>query len=91
MAQALVPWLCMLTLTAPLSSIFIVVEKQGWSLVHAVLSASAALGFLVASPFDVLNTVRILAIIMAGMLLFWVTAALWVAHEYDAQAKDASG
>lgn len=89
-AQALVPWLFMLTFTSPLSSVFVIVEKQEWSLAHAVVMACAALGFLAFSPFDVLNTVRILALILAGMLLIWVAIALWVARGYDAKAEHAS-
>lgn len=83
-AQALVPWLFMLTFTAPLSSIFVVVERQEWSLIIAALSTIAAVGFLAFTTLDLLAAVSWLSLIMAAILLIWMGVALLVARQFDA-------
>ncbi len=82
-AQALVPWIFMLTFTSPLSNLFIVAERQGALLAFAVLYAAAPLLFLYLSPYSLLSSVRILAWIMASCLLFLVILAVVVARSYD--------
>lgn len=82
-SQALVPWLFMLTFTSPLSSLFVVANKQEWALGFAVLSTSASLGFLGVTSLDLLPAIRWLAWIMTGVLMLWVVMALIVAHGYD--------
>lgn len=82
-AQALVPWLFMLTLTSPLSSLFIVVNKQELSLAFSIISASLSLSFLAKSSASLLDTIAGLALMMAVLLLLWVTVALYVARNFD--------
>lgn len=82
-AQALVPWLFMLTFTSPLSSIFVVAGKQEWALAYAAISTSVSLGFLAFTSLDLLTAVTWLALIMAALLVIWVGMALLVARNYD--------
>lgn len=82
-SQALVPWLFMLTFTSPLSSLFVVTEKQELSLVFAAVTTVTALGFLIVSPMELLETVRWLSLIMAGLLLCWVFVAIAIARKFD--------
>lgn len=82
-AQALVPWLFMMTFTSPLSSLFVVANKQEWGLLFAAVSTACALTFLVLSPFELQTTVFWLALLMSVLLMLWVVMALLVARGYD--------
>lgn len=86
-AQALVPWLFMLTFTTPLSSLFIVIERQGVALAFAAVLTCASVGFLAFSPFNLVTSIRWLAWIMAAVLLLWVVAALLVSRSFDSKVE----
>lgn len=86
-AQALVPWLFMLTFTSPLSSLFVIADKQEWGLVFALLSTSISLAYLVLTPLGLLPAVQYLSLIMAALLGLWVVMALLVARGYDKNGR----
>ena len=83
LAQALVPWIFMLTLTSPLSNLFIVTERQGALLAFAALYAAAPLVFLALTPWGLELTVQGLGLVMAGCLLVLLVLAVAVARQYD--------
>lgn len=83
LAQALVPWIFMLTLTSPLSNLFIVTERQGALLAFAALYAAAPLVFLALTPWGLELTVQGLGLVMAGCLLILLVLAIAVARQYD--------
>ena len=83
LAQALVPWIFMLTLTSPLSNVFIVTERQGALLAFAALYAAAPLVFLALTPWGLELTVQGLGLVMAGCLLILLVLAIAVARQYD--------
>lgn len=83
LAQALVPWTFMLTLTSPLSNVFIVTERQGALLAFAALYAAAPLVFLALTPWGLELTVQGLGLVMAGCLLVLLVLAMAVARQYD--------
>ncbi|QZY53060.1 lipopolysaccharide biosynthesis protein [Leucobacter tenebrionis] len=82
-AQALVPWTFMLTLTTPISTIFVALEAQGWALALALLQVIVVFSLLIMSPFELLGTVRLLGGVLAGFLLFWLANAFLLAHRFD--------
>ena len=89
-AQALVPWLFMLTFTSPLSSLFVIADKQEWGLVFALLSTSVSLAYLIVTRLELLPAVQQLSLIMAALLLLWVVMALMVARGYDKNGRRSS-
>ncbi|WP_187995457.1 oligosaccharide flippase family protein [Schaalia sp. JY-X159] len=83
LAQALIPWIFMLTFTSPLSNLFIVAERQGTLLGFAVLYAAAPLTFLTLAPWGLVRTVQGLGLVMAGCLLVMLALAILVARGFD--------
>ncbi|OKL50230.1 lipopolysaccharide biosynthesis protein [Boudabousia marimammalium] len=82
-AQALVPWLYIQLASSPISYIFIVTEQQQRLLGFAIGYAVVPLAFLWTTPYPPLLTVRILAVLMASMLLIMITMSVYSAKEYD--------
>ncbi|MBV7364131.1 lipopolysaccharide biosynthesis protein [Actinomycetaceae bacterium TAE3-ERU4] len=82
-AQALVPWLYVQLASSPISYIFVVTEKQQLMLGFAIFYAIVPLSFLWFTPYSNVVTIRILALIMAGMLLLMIALSLRVSAAYD--------
>lgn len=83
-ARALTPWLMMQLVTSPISTVFVVTEKQQWSLIFAVFFCAAPLSLLYFSPWELLTTVRILGFLMGGMLVVMLILAHQAARSFDA-------
>ncbi|MDO5034521.1 MAG: polysaccharide biosynthesis protein [Actinomycetaceae bacterium] len=81
--QALTPWLFMMVLTSPFSSIFVVTENQKTMLIFAIFYAIVPLSWLVWSPLELLPTIYVLAALMAVMLSIMLVLSFWVARKYD--------
>lgn len=84
-AQALVPWAAMRTITSPLSSLYIVIEAQEWALAFATVYTIAPIVFLVLVKSSFLDTMTWLGILMATLLFCWIILALLISYRYDKQ------
>jgi O-antigen/teichoic acid export membrane protein len=82
-ARALTPWLFMQLITSPISTVFVVAEKQQRMLVFSVVFCAAPLSLLAFSPWDLLMTTYLLGALMALMLVIMVAMTDHTAREYD--------
>lgn len=83
-ARALVPWLCMMLITSPISQMFVVTGTQHWLLGHAVIYTVVPLLWLKLTPFtDLLPTIQVLGLLMAGCLILLTVIAVYAAKRYD--------
>ena len=82
-ARALTPWLMLQLVTSPISTVFVVTETQGWMLIFSVFFCVAPLALLGFSPLELLETVRLLGLLMAGMLIIMLLMSLAAARRYD--------
>ena len=83
LAQALVPWILMLTITAPLPNLFIVAERQGLLLAFNTLYTALPLTFLALSQWALIETVQALGWMMAACLGLLLLLAWFVAQQFD--------
>ncbi|MDO5722991.1 MAG: oligosaccharide flippase family protein [Flaviflexus sp.] len=83
-ARALIPWLCMLLITSPISQMFVVTGTQHWVLAHSIFYTVVPLSWLKWSPYnDLLPTVQVLGLLMAGCLILLTVIAVFAAKRYD--------
>ncbi len=82
-AQALVPWLFMMTFTSPMSNLMVVVEKQEWALLFAIISTAAPLVFLSLTQLDLVPAITWLSYLMAALLALWIGMAYLIARHFD--------
>lgn len=82
-ARAIVPWMMVVVVSAPVSTVFIVTGKQLWSLIHSIMYCLVPLGWLWLSPYSLLTTVYGLGIINACFLSASVVMAYLAAKDYD--------
>lgn len=82
-ARALTPWLMLMVVTSPISTVFIVTERQFVVLVFATFYCVVPLSILYFSPWSLLATVYLLGAAMAFLLLINIVLAIWVAKQYD--------
>ncbi|MCK6211758.1 oligosaccharide flippase family protein [Georgenia sp. EYE_87] len=82
-ARALTPWLYMQLVTAPISTVFVVAEKQQRMLVFSAVFCVLPLSLLAFSPWDLLTTTYLLGALMAAMLVMMVVMTDVTAREYD--------
>lgn len=82
-ARALSPWLFMQVITSPISTIFVVADKQHWQLMFAVAYAALPLSLLAFSPWSILITVTALGWMMAGLLALNLLLARAAARSFD--------
>ncbi|MBW3068836.1 oligosaccharide flippase family protein [Actinomyces sp. 594] len=82
-ARALTPWLFMNVLTSPISNIFVVTEQQSRLLAFAVVYCAVPLTWLWLSPLPIMQTVYVLGMLMAVMLVVMLCMALLTARRYD--------
>jgi O-antigen/teichoic acid export membrane protein len=90
-ARALTPWLFMQLITSPISTVFVVAEKQQRMLVFSVAFCAAPLSLLAFSPWDLLTTSYLLGALMALMLVIMVVMTDFTAREYDRSAPRTEG
>lgn len=89
-AQALTPWLFMNLITSPISTIFVVTERQHFSLMFSIVYTVIPLAILlVVGPSDLALAVYLLGAAMALMLVLLIVLAALVARRYDAGRTDA--
>lgn len=82
-AAALVPWLFFNLATSPVSMLFIVVQKQGVMLLHSIVYMATPLAILWLYHDDILATMTVVSLAMAGLLAGFCLLALWAAREFD--------
>lgn len=82
-AQALTPWLFMNLITSPISTVFVVTEKQQWMLAHAVVYAAIPLVLIPVLHLDIVMTLSIMSWAMAVWLVVFVFMALWTSYKFD--------
>jgi O-antigen/teichoic acid export membrane protein len=94
-ARALTPWLAMQLVTSPISTVFVVTERQGRMLVFSVLFAAVPLALLYASPWELMTTLTVIGAAMALMLAIMMVMALQAARSFDEglpeEAESSSG
>lgn len=86
-ARALSPWLLMMFLSSPISTVFIVTEWQGALLAFSVVYTAMPLAFVWYADLELLPLITIMSWILAGLLLVVVFMALRAARSYDARAE----
>ncbi len=87
-ARAITPWLAMQLITSPISTVFVVTSKQHWMLVFSIFFAAAPLAFLALSPLEFIDTMTVVGLIMAGMLIIMLVMADFAAGAYDRDGAD---
>ncbi|MDO5068075.1 MAG: lipopolysaccharide biosynthesis protein [Propionibacteriaceae bacterium] len=81
--QMLVPWLYMNFITSPISTLFLVTQRQGLLFWYAIpLTATPFVVFSIWHA-DIVSGVLALSLAMAGMLVIYLGLAFVVAHQYD--------
>lgn len=89
-ARALCPWLLMMLVTSPISTVFIVADRQGLALAHGIVYCIVPLALIHYSPHDLQSTVEILSWMMALILVVLALLSLVVSHSYDRMAGSPS-
>lgn len=87
-ARALTPWLAMQLVTSPISTVFVVAERQGRMLVFSAFFAAVPLGLLYFAPWELLTTLTVLGAAMGAMLVIMMVMALQVARAFDEDPPD---
>lgn len=87
-ARALTPWLAMQLVTSPISTVFVVAERQGRMLVFSAFFAAVPLGLLYFAPWELLTTLTVLGAAMGMMLVIMMVMALQVARAFDEDPPD---
>lgn len=82
-AQALTPWLFMMLITSPISTIFIVTESQQVLLAFAAVYCVVPLAILWFTPWTLLPTIFVLGAAMGALLVINTVLALQAARKYD--------
>lgn len=89
MAQALVPWLFMNVMSSPISTVYVVVRRQGLMLAFASAYLAVGCACLVVGAqlgLSLLATVWVLSLAMAACLGGLIAVTFRVARSYDAAA-----
>ena len=84
-ARALTPWLFILLVTSPLSTLFVVTENQDWLLLFSVVYAAVPLAWLWFSPYSLLTTTYVLGALMCLILVVQILMADAAARRFDAR------
>ncbi|GAA4485860.1 oligosaccharide flippase family protein [Microbacterium panaciterrae] len=83
--QALTPWLYLNIATAPLSTVFIVAERQGTMLIFAIVYMVVPLTILFLAGGDIVRAVWLTSGAMTLLLAFLIQLAHRVAGQFDRQ------
>lgn len=87
-ARALTPWLALMLVTSPVSTVFVVTFKQHWMLVFSIFFMIFPLGWLYFSPLSLIPTLTVLGWLMAGMLIINLFLVDLAATYYDREAVE---
>lgn len=88
-AVALVPWLYVNFITSPISNMFIVTRNNGVALAFASVYAAVPLAYLAMTHHDIVKTMYVMSLIMAGLLVCYIGLALIVARRFDTRPRPA--
>lgn len=86
-AQALVPWLFMTMITSPISTIFVVTERQHSLLYFSLFYTAVPVAILLLMRNSIQIGVTIMGAAMAGCLVLFTFLAWRAAKNYDRSAK----
>lgn len=89
-AQALVPWLFMNLITSPISTVFIVMEKQHISLIFSIVYTAVPFAIILLMGDTIMVSVFIMGAAMALMLVAYIVIALIAARHFDRSAPTSS-
>ncbi|MBC9944647.1 oligosaccharide flippase family protein [Leucobacter sp. cx-328] len=84
-AQALVPWLFMNLITSPISTIFVVTERQQISLIFSILYTAVPFAIILLLRDSIMTAVFVMGGAMALMLCVYIVVAIVVARRFDRQ------
>lgn len=84
-AQALVPWLFMNLITSPISTIFVVTERQHISLIFSILYTAVPFAVILLLRDSIMTAVFVMGGAMAAMLCIYIVVAIAVARRFDRQ------
>ncbi|MDO5728187.1 MAG: oligosaccharide flippase family protein [Actinomycetaceae bacterium] len=87
-AQALIPWLGMLLVTSPISTMFVTTGTQHWMLIFSAFYTVVPMAWLWWTPYDLLTTVYILGALMGACLLVMTGMALVGARRFDQRVEN---
>ncbi|MBC9944644.1 oligosaccharide flippase family protein [Leucobacter sp. cx-328] len=82
-AQALVPWLFMNLITSPISTIFVVTERQHISLIFSIVFTAVPFAVILLLKDTIMMAIFSMGIAMAVMLALYVFLAIAVAKRFD--------
>ena len=84
-SQALIPWLFIMVATSPISTVFVVVNRQQDMLMFAIAYALIPLSliFLFGAKLDIVAMMWLISATMSIMLIGLTALTLWVAHRFD--------
>ena len=85
--QALVPWLFMMIVSSPISTVFVVTDNQLLLLVHSIFYAAAPMLVMMLTPGDIVNSMYWVGATGAFALLIITALALIVSKKYDARTQ----
>ena len=83
MVRALIPWLFMTLITSPISTLFIVAERQEVLLAFSLVYTAVPLAILWTRPWAFHTTLSVMAFAMGALLVVMTFLALKVARSYD--------
>lgn len=83
LAQALTPWLYVNLITSPISTVFVVTERQGLLLAFAILYAAAPIAPLCLLGSNLVFAVWVMSAAMTVLLLLFLVLAVHVASHHD--------
>ncbi len=81
--RLLVPWLYLNFITSPISTVFVVVQRQFTLFVFAVAFMIVPLSIIATDHTSITRTISMVSWGMAGMLVIFIVLALWVSWQYD--------
>ena len=86
-ARALVPWLFMNLITSPISTVFVVTERQHISLIFSTLYMAVPFAVILLLRDSIMAAVFVMGGAMAVMLCIYIVVAIVVARRFDQQPK----
>ncbi|SDZ75121.1 Membrane protein involved in the export of O-antigen and teichoic acid [Bowdeniella nasicola] len=88
-SQSLIPWLFVMVVTSPISTVFVVVNSQQYMLMFSIAYAIVpiALIYTLGPTLDIVPMVQTLSAAMSVMLILLALLTLWVARRFDHGAQ----
>lgn len=82
-AQALIPWMTMVLVTSPISTMFVTTGTQHWMLIYSAFYTVVPIAWLLWTPYELLTTIYVLGLLMAGCLIIMTVMSLFAAKRFD--------